>query len=245
MVLLCAICLLVPVATGTGGFTAAGFDRTAPVTVGGGESHLGVTTHGGLTCGPGTALTLYNRFSAVDLNEVEVVARNTSAGIRVDGADSTAPIRAGKAGTVRVRLAPTGAASDDSEWVDLVVHATGGDTAVGFVRRVPVSCQRTGIEFVTLCGDRNTAASVSAVGTDGTATPTGVSLDGQGITSVLYGSDGTAYHLDDTSAGEFREGDGRPLDGRGHTCSDIESGAVSIGTFEYNRTAGTFERTHA
>ena len=82
-------------------------------------------------------------------------------------------------------------------------------------------------------------------GTDGTATPTGVSLDGQGITSVLYGSDGTAYHLDDTSVGEFREGDGRPLDGRGHTCSDIESGAVSIGTFEYNRTAGTFERTHA
>lgn len=242
--LLGTVCLLVLVATGTGGFTAAGFDRTAPVTVGGGESHLGVTTHGGLTCGSGTALTVHNRFPAVDLNEVDVTTRNTSNGVRVDDTGSTAPIRAGEAGTVRVRLAPMGTADGDSEWVDLVVRATGSDTAVGFIRRVPVSCQRTGIEFVTLCGDHNAAAaSVSAVGADGTTAPTGVSLDGQGITSVLYGSDGTEYHLDDTSASKFKEGEGRPLDRAGHTCGDVESGAVSIGRFEYNHTAGTFERT--
>jgi len=241
-VVLGATCLLVLVATSTGGFTAAGFDRTAPVTVAGEEPYLDVTAHDGLTCGPGTAMTVHNRFPTIDLSDVDVAVRETSDDVRVAGIDPTAPIRAGEAGTVRVWLAPDGPADGDAEWLSLAVRATGSDTAVGLVRRVPVSCQRTGIEFVRLCGDDGaTAASVSAVDADGAAAPTAVSWEGEGITSVLYGSDETVYHLDGTPDAEFSEGEGRPLDGTAHTCGDVDSGTVSIGAFEYNRTAGTFD----
>jgi len=241
--LLGTACLLVLATAGTGGFTAAEFDRTHPVAVTGDGAHLSVTAYDDAVCGPSTALTVHNRFSEVDLTDVDVTVRDTSDDVRVDAVESPASIQTGGSGDVRVWLAPDGPADRDRNWISLAVRATGGDTAAGFVRRVPVSCQPRGIEFVTLCGGSGaTAASVSVADTgDATAAPTEFGWDGDGVSTVLYGTDRTVYQLDDTAHSTIREGDGHPLDGTRHTCADVAPGTMSVGTFEYNHTAGTFE----